>query len=114
MLYLMSNNEIKGGYFCDTKDFRVLLYYKYVAIEDPEAFAAEHLAFCKELGLLGRILVGLEGINGTVSGTVEQTEQYMNHMKADPRFKDIMWKIDEAEGHTFKKCMYVLAKRLST
>lgn len=95
--------KLKVGIFVTQKDFRVLLYYKYVAIEDPVAFAAEHLAFCKELGLLGRILVGLEGINGTVSGTVEQTERYMNHMKADPRFKDIMWKIDEAEGHTFKK-----------
>ncbi len=104
MLYLMSNNEIKRWLiFVTQKDFRVLLYYKYVAIEDPVAFAAEHLAFCKELGLLGRILVGLEGINGTVSGTIEQTESYMKHMKADPRFNDIMWKIDEVEGHTFKK-----------
>ncbi len=78
-------------------------FYKYIAIEDPEAFAAEHLALCNELGLLGRILVGIEGINGTVSGTVEQTMAYMNHMKADTRFNDIMWKIDEVEGHTFKK-----------
>jgi len=85
------------------KDYRVLLYYKYIAIEDPVAFAEEHLAVCKEIGLLGRILVGYEGINGTVSGTVEQTDAYMNHMKADPRFSDIMWKIDEVEGHAFKK-----------
>jgi len=48
------------------KDYRVLLYYKYITIEDPEAFAEEHLALCKEIGLLGRILVGYEGINGTV------------------------------------------------
>lgn len=24
-------------------DYRVLLYYKYVTIDDPETFAAEHL-----------------------------------------------------------------------
>ena len=29
-------------------DYRVLLYYKYVTIDDPETFAAEHLKFCKE------------------------------------------------------------------
>lgn len=85
------------------KDYRILLFYKYVAIEDPTVFAAEHLTFCKELGLLGRILVGNEGINGTVSGNIEQTEAYINHMKQDERFHDIMWKIDEADGHAFKK-----------
>ncbi|NRG39250.1 hypothetical protein HRF56_20845, partial [Bacillus subtilis] len=37
------------------KQYRVLLYYKDVPIEDPEAFREQHLAFCKELGLLGRI-----------------------------------------------------------
>lgn len=26
-------------------DYRVLLYYNYTTIEDPEAFAKEHLAF---------------------------------------------------------------------
>lgn len=96
------------------KDYRILLYYKYVTIEDPIAFAEEHLALCQELGLLGRILVGNEGINGTVSGTIEQTDAYMNHMKIDPRFSDIMWKIDEADGHAFKKCTFALASRLFT
>lgn len=85
------------------KEYRVLLFYKYVTIEDPQTFAAEHLAVCQEIGLLGRILVGHEGINGTVSGTIDQTDAYMNHMKADARFQDIMWKIDMADHHTFKK-----------
>jgi UPF0176 protein len=87
----------------DTTTYRVLLYYKYVTIEDYEEFAKEHLAFCKELGLKGRILVAKEGINGTVSGTVEQTEAYMNMMHAHPLFKGMVFKIDESEGHAFKK-----------
>ncbi len=57
--------------------YRVLLYYMYVPITDPERFAADHLTFCQSLGLKGRILVAAEGINGTVSGTVEQTDEYM-------------------------------------
>ncbi|NEU29557.1 rhodanese-related sulfurtransferase [bacterium LRH843] len=83
--------------------FRVLLYYKYVPIENAEEFTLEHLQFCKDLELKGRILVADEGINGTVSGTYEQTEKYMNHLKNDPRFSDIVFKIDEADGHAFKK-----------
>lgn len=84
-------------------DYRVLLYYKYVTIDDPETYAAEHLDFCKAHNLKGRILVSTEGINGTLSGTKEDTDAYIAHMRADERFKDITFKIDEAEGHAFKK-----------
>ncbi|GAA3326984.1 hypothetical protein GCM10020331_065130 [Ectobacillus funiculus] len=63
------------------KPYRVLLYYMYAPIENPEEFAAQHLEFCKELGLKGRILVAEEGINGTVSGTIEQTDEYMQAMQ---------------------------------
>ncbi|MGM0901140.1 MAG: rhodanese-related sulfurtransferase [Bacillota bacterium] len=83
--------------------YRVLLYYQYVPIENAEQFTVEHLQFCKELGLKGRILVAQEGINGTVSGTFEQTELYMQIMKQDPRFADMVFKIDEADQHVFKK-----------
>ncbi|WP_088009390.1 rhodanese-related sulfurtransferase [Indiicoccus explosivorum] len=83
--------------------YNVLLFYKYVPIDDPETFAAEHLEACKELGLKGRILVGQEGINGTCSGTIEQTEKYMDMLRADSRFSDIVFKIDETDGHAFKK-----------
>lgn len=84
-------------------NYQVLLYYNYVHIEDPEAFAAEHLDFCKSLELKGRILVATEGINGTVSGTIEQTEAYMKAMKEDERFTDMVFKIDEHDKHAFKK-----------
>lgn len=94
----------------ETNAYRVLLYYKYVPIEDPVTFAQEHLAACKEIGLKGRILVSDEGINGTCSGTIAQTDAYMDMMKADERFADMVYKIDEAEGHAFKK-MHVRPKR---
>ena len=86
-----------------TQDYRVLLYYQYVPIEDGETFAQKHLADCKELGLKGRILVADEGINGTVSGTIEQTNAYMELMKNDPRFSSTIFKIYEAEQNAFKK-----------
>ncbi|WP_284140863.1 MULTISPECIES: rhodanese-related sulfurtransferase [unclassified Virgibacillus] len=96
------------------KEYRVLLYYHYVTIEDPEAFAAEHLQFCKETGLKGRILVAHEGINGTVSGTIEQTDAYMEMMHNDPRFKEMVFKMDLHEGHAFKKMHVRPRKELVT
>ncbi|WP_349407314.1 rhodanese-related sulfurtransferase [Pseudalkalibacillus sp. SCS-8] len=86
-----------------TKPYRVLLYYKYVPIENAEQFRDEHLKFCKELGLKGRILIADEGINGTLSGPVEKTDAYIEALTSDERFKDTEFKIDEADGHAFKK-----------
>jgi UPF0176 protein len=86
-----------------TKPYRVLLYYKYVPIENAEQFKEEHLNLCIELGLKGRILVADEGINGTVSGPVEKTDAYIEALTSDERFKDTEFKIDEADGHAFKK-----------
>lgn len=85
------------------ESYRVLLFYKYVTIEEPEIFTKHHLKFCKDLGIKGRILISGEGINGTLSGTIEQTDAYMTYMNEDKRFNDIMWKTDEADGHAFKK-----------
>lgn len=85
------------------KPYRVLLYYMYVPIENAEEFRDEQFALCEELELKGRILVASEGINGTVSGTVEQTDRYMEVMKQDPRFSEMVFKIDEADEHAFKK-----------
>jgi UPF0176 protein len=87
----------------DASQFRVLLYYKYVRIEDPRAYAELHLAFCKALGVKGRILIAGEGINGTISGTADQTDAYMHAMHMDPRFADIIFKIDQADDHVFRK-----------
>lgn len=92
------------------KPFRILLYYKYVAILDYEHFAADHLQYCKNLGLKGRILVAEEGINGTVSGTIAQTNAYMAYMHSHPLFQEMSFKMDESEDHVFHK-MFVRPKK---
>lgn len=83
--------------------YRVLLYYHFTKIDDVAHYRQKHLDFCKGIDLKGRIYVNEDGINGTVSGTVEQVEKYMNFVKSDKRFKDIFFKIDEASEHAFKK-----------
>ncbi|MFZ3590046.1 rhodanese-related sulfurtransferase [Bacillus sp. DJP31] len=83
--------------------YQVVLYYKYGQIDDPEVFVQEHRALCEEIGVKGRIHVAHEGVNGTVSGTTEQTSQYMMAMRQDPRFVDVVFKIEESDNHAFKK-----------
>lgn len=83
--------------------FQVLLYYLYASIDDPGSFAAAQRMLCESLDLRGRILIGHEGINGTVSGTVEATSAYMRAMHEDPRTAAMEFKVDAAEGHVFPK-----------
>ena len=83
--------------------YQVLLYYHYTPINDPETFAENHLKYCKNLGVLGRIIISKEGINGTLSGTVAQTETYMKDLKATSGFEEISFKIDEEDQHAFHR-----------
>lgn len=85
------------------KEFRVLLFYKYQTIEDPEQFAKDHLAFCKSIGLKGRVLVGKEGINGTVSGPMDVTQAYMDYVHQLPGFEDLWFKQDLADDYAHRK-----------
>lgn len=90
------------------KAYQTLLYYCYSPIENAEEFAEKHLEFCKSLGLVGRIIVANEGLNGTVSGTIEACKAYMEAVHADQRFVKTDFKIDEVDEPSFIKmhCRY--------
>lgn len=85
---------------------QVLLFYKYVTIEDPEALKTSVRSFALRHQLLGRILVAEEGINGTVEGTIENTEAFALDLLADPRLSDMNIKRSEGTGESFSK-LYV-------
>lgn len=85
-------NKFRYNQAMSKGQFRILLYYKYVEIADPQAEFVAQKALCIKLGLKGRIIVAKEGINGTVEGTYENTEKYMEIMRADPRYADMHFK----------------------
>ena len=91
------------------KPYQTLLYYKYTRIPDVEEFARQHLDFCERLGIVGRIIVAEEGLNGTISGTVVQCKKYMDYVKSNPLFEGIDFKIDEVDAPSFER-LYVRVK----
>ncbi len=91
------------------KEFKVLLFYKYVAVYDPEKFATEHLSWCDQHEIKGRVFVSKEGINGTVSGRTKNIEDYKNNLRSYNIFQDIIFKEDEEEECAFNK-MHVRVK----
>lgn len=91
------------------QEYHILLYYCYAKIEDVEAFREQHHLFCIKHNILGRIIVAPEGLNGTVSGSKEDCQIYMDTLKADARFAHIDFKIDTSPIHAFQK-IYVRTK----
>src|SRR5436190_5715214 len=74
----------------------ILLYYKYITIKYPKQIVKWQQTVCAELGLRGRILISHEGINGTLGGTVENTNRYKKLMSEHELFGEIDFK--ESEG----------------
>jgi UPF0176 protein len=81
----------------------VLLFYKFIDLDDPKAFADAHRARTLELGMKGRLIVAEEGINGTFEGTREAVEAYKEFIHADPRFADMLIKESRGTGEAFSR-----------
>jgi predicted sulfurtransferase len=82
---------------------KVLLFYKYVHIEYPKRIFKWQQKICTDFGLTGRILLGHEGINGTLGGTDEDTERYIKVMHENPLFSNIDFKISVGDSSCFPR-----------
>lgn len=83
--------------------YEILLYYRYTAISDPKGFAVAERARCERLNLKGRIIVGKEGLNGTVEGTAENTQKYIDELSAIPNFAETHFKRSAGTGNAFPR-----------
>ena len=83
--------------------YQILLFYCYTKINNPEKFREKHHFFCIENNIRGRIIISSEGINGTVSGKIEDCEKYMNNFKQNKLYKNLEFKIDNYNSNTFQK-----------
>ena len=84
-------------------NWQVLLFYKYVTIENPQDYVDTFRALCEKHNLLGRVLIAEEGINATLEGKTEATEAFVKEWKEDARFSDVQIKRSVGDGTSFKK-----------
>lgn len=82
---------------------QVLLFYKYVTITDPTAFKLAYLGMCEKHSLTGRTVVAEEGINSTLEGTIENTENFLKEFLQDERFTGMQIKRSKGEGKSFPR-----------
>lgn len=83
--------------------YRIALFYKYTPISDPSAFVATQHALCSKLGLTGRLLVGAEGINGTLSCELSSSalQDWIDRTDRLDGFENVDWKLSEGNVAPF-------------
>lgn len=82
---------------------KVILYYKFTPVADPETTVAWQRTLCETHALRGRIIVSEQGINGTLGGELGGVKAYIRAMNLHSRFKDIEYKWSEGRKDAFPK-----------
>lgn len=82
---------------------KILLYYKFVPVPDPEAICLWQTALCEKLGLKGRILIAGHGINGTVGGDLNDLKAYVRQTKTYGPFKETVFKWSDGQRDDFPR-----------
>ena len=82
---------------------KILLYYKFAPLADPEAVRLWQKSLCEKLNLKGRILISKHGLNGTVGGDIDDLKAYAKETKSFPAFKGIAFKWSEGGSEDFPK-----------
>lgn len=90
----------------------ILLYYKYVNIPNPIEIQKWQKELCSRLGLTGRILLAHEGINGTVGGSKQATEAYIQAMNEHPLFGNIDFKTAPGGSEAFPRMKISIKKEI--
>jgi UPF0176 protein len=82
---------------------KIILYYGFAPLEDPEAVRLWQKNLCESLGLKGRILISKHGINGTLGGNMSALKKYVRQTKEYPGFKKIDFKWSDGQGDDFPR-----------
>ena len=89
---------------------KILLYYKFTPLSDPEAVKLWQKTLCENLNLRGRILMSRHGLNGTVGGDIDDLKAYIRATKQYPGFRDTVFKWSDGAREDFPR-MSVKSRR---
>ncbi|TFC16659.1 rhodanese-related sulfurtransferase [Cryobacterium algoritolerans] len=71
---------------------KILLYYVFTPLADPDAVRLWQRDLCESLGIRGRILVSTQGLNGTIGGDLAALKRYVRKTRDYPAFTRIEFK----------------------
>jgi UPF0176 protein len=88
--------------------------YHFAKLDNFEELQAPLLNKMKENGVKGTLLLALEGINGTISGTRQGIDNVMNFIRSDTRLAKLVTKESFAEKIPFYRSKVKLKKEIVT
>ncbi|SFV77091.1 Rhodanese domain protein UPF0176 [hydrothermal vent metagenome] len=94
--------------------FTVCALYQFVRLDDFEAFRTPLRELMVELEVKGTILLALEGLNGTISGSKASIDGVIQFLQDDGRFDNLEIKFSHSEINPFKRLKVKLKKEIVT
>ncbi len=92
----------------------VSAFYKFVEIADPAGLRSLILEQCSARRLFGSILLAPEGINGTISGEIQNLSGFFAWLRSDSRFADLVTKESPSSMHPFRRLKVRLKREIVT
>ena len=84
-------------------EFTIILFYRFARIKNPESFKIKQKKIATSFNLRGRILIGHEGVNGTLEGKTTDIKKYIHELKKQAFFKSVVFKDSTGNGQGFTK-----------
>ena len=86
--------------------------YKFVNLDSLEQRKKELLPVCQQLELKGTILLSLEGINLFMSGTRENVDRFVTHLRSQTEFADIPVKESPSDHQPHSRLLIRIKKEI--
>src|SRR3989344_434494 len=83
--------------------YQVISFYKYVHLEKPEQLRDQLREYCQNNLILGRILIGKEGLNGAVCGEKTEIEQFKQFLTGYSVFAVLTFREQDHTENTYHK-----------
>ncbi len=94
--------------------FTVCALYQFVRLDDFEKFREPLRELMVDLEIKGTVLLALEGLNGTVAGTQDSIDTFLNFLDEDGRFDHLEIKFSYSDKLPFKRLKVKLKKEIVT
>ena len=94
--------------------YLVAALYKFSSISKPKELQDEIRSQLKELSIYGTILVGEEGLNGTIAGTHKKINEAVKYIKSIQGFANLDIKFSQSQENPFVRLKVKLKKEIVT
>ena len=88
--------------------------YQFAPFEDYADWQAPLLELARAHSVGGSLLLAAEGLNGTIAGPPEGVRAVLDHVRADPRFRDLETKDSWADEIPFQRLKVRLKREIVT